>query len=315
MTTTGPHPENVHTAADRSTGTDTVVAVNDLTCTYGGRTPFDAVKNLTFSVQRGELYALLGTNGAGKTTTLETVEGHRSASSGTVTVFGDSPTDRPAVRPRIGIMLQESGFAADLTVLESVRLAGSLSGRQDDALRLVELLDLGTKKDTRMAQLSGGEKRRVDFCSAIWGSPELLFLDEPTTGLDPAARDRLWDVVADLRANGATIILTTHYLEEAQKYADRIGLMHRGTLTREGTLQQLVAGEASRISCIAPSGVSLPLPVTHVTNQLSVIETRDLQGDLFVLLRWADEHGHTLERLSATSSSLEDVFRGLAAAG
>jgi ABC-2 type transport system ATP-binding protein len=313
MTTTGSHPQKLKTSADRGPFSDTVVAVNGLTCTYGGRSPFAAVKNLTFSVQRGELYALLGTNGAGKTTTLETVEGHRSGSSGTVTVFGESPLDRAVVRPRVGIMLQESGFAADLTVLESVRLAGSLSGRQDDALRLVELLNLGSKKDTRMGQLSGGEKRRVDFCSAIWGSPELLFLDEPTTGLDPAARDRLWDVVADLRTAGATIILTTHYLEEAQKYADRIGLMHQGVLTREGTLQQLVADEASRISCIVPDGVTLPLPVAQVINQLSVIETHDLQGDLLLLLRWADDHGHTLERLSATSSTLDDVFRGLAA--
>lgn len=295
------------------TGTigDVVVDVKNLSCTYGAHGEFHAVKNLSFQVRSGELYALLGTNGAGKTTTLETVEGHRAPSSGKVSVFGGAPGDRRNVRPRMGIMLQESGYAADLTVVESLRLAGHVSGRSDDADRVVDRVDLRAKRDTRVGQLSGGERRRLDFGSAIWGTPELVFLDEPTTGLDPSARDGLWEVVADLRAAGTTVILTTHYLEEAERYADRIGLMHEGVLGREGTLTELVAGHPSRISFVAPPGATLPLSITETINQLSVIETDDLQRDLTLLLRWADDTGLRLDRLSANPSSLDDLFRSL----
>jgi ABC-2 type transport system ATP-binding protein len=290
---------------------DVVVDVRNLTYSYGKNGEFQAVKNLSFQVRSGELYALLGTNGAGKTTTLETVEGHRTAASGTVTVFGGSPGDRKSVRPRMGIMLQESGYAADLTVVESLRLAGSVSGRNDDADRVVDVVDLRSKRDTRVGQLSGGERRRLDFGSAIWGTPELVFLDEPTTGLDPSARDGLWEVVAGLREAGTTVILTTHYLEEAEKYADRIGLMHEGVLNREGTMRELVAGHPSRISFVVPPGVALPLAVTETASQHAVIETDDLQRDLTTLLRWADDAGVRLDQLSANPSSLDDLFRSV----
>ena len=286
-----------------------VVEAAGLTYTYGS--DFHAVKNLSFSVQQGELYALLGTNGAGKTTTLETIEGYRAPTSGRVSVFGGDPRDRATVRPRVGIMLQESGFAADLTAAESLRLAGSLSGREDDWARVLRLVDLTAKADTRVAQLSGGEKRRLDFAMAIWGSPELVFLDEPTTGLDPTARDQLWDVVRGLREKGTTIILTTHYLEEAQKNADRIGLMHKGNLEREGTLAELVENQPAHISFVAPAGVDLPVAVSATENGLSRIETDDVQRDLTTLLVWAQNAGHRLDRLTATSSSLDDVFRSL----
>ncbi|HEV7950420.1 MAG TPA: ABC transporter ATP-binding protein [Glaciihabitans sp.] len=292
---------------------DTVVEATDLSYNYGSHGEFAAVTKLSFSVRRGELYALLGTNGAGKTTTLETLEGHRTPTSGTVSVFGGAPTNRRDIRPRVGIMLQESGFAAELTVIESLRLGGSISGRADDADRLVNAVELGSKRDTRVGQLSGGERRRLDFAIAIWGTPELVFLDEPTTGLDPTARDRLWEIVGDLRSSGTTVILTTHYLEEAEKHADRIGLMHKGVLAQQGTLTELVAERPSRISFIAPSGVELPLPVRASENKLTVVETMDLQYDLTTLLKWAESTGVTLDRLSATPSSLEDVFRSLAA--
>ena len=289
-----------------------MVEAADLSYNYGQRGEFQAVKQLSFAVQSGELYALLGTNGAGKTTTLETIEGYRKPSSGRVSVFGGNPEDRAAVRPRLGIMLQESGFAADLTVAESLRLAGSLSGRDDDDRRVLALVDLTGKADTRVGQLSGGEKRRLDFAMAIWGTPELVFLDEPTTGLDPTARDQLWSVVAGLRERGTTIILTTHYLEEAQKYADRIGLMHKGALQREGTLTELVENQPSHITFVAPPSVDLPFPVT-TENGLARIDTDELQRDLTVLLTWADRSSIRLDRLSATSSSLDDVFRSLSA--
>lgn len=207
-----------------------VIDVDELNVSYGD---FHAVKDLSFQVEPGELYALLGTNGAGKTSALEVVEGHRKASSGTVRVFGQHPSDRRAIRPRTGIMLQESGFSGDLTVSESVRLIGSLTGRSDVVEQVLKTVDLSHKADTRVSQLSGGEKRRLDFATAVYGRPELIFLDEPTTGLDIQSRDALWDAVQELRENGSTVVLTTHYLEEAQQRADRIGLMHAGTLRRQ----------------------------------------------------------------------------------
>jgi ABC-2 type transport system ATP-binding protein len=290
---------------------EVVVETTDFSYRYGAGGGFPAVSGLNLAVQRGELYALLGTNGAGKTTTLETIEGHRRPTSGRVSVLGGDPTDRRGIRPRVGIMLQDSGFAGDLTVAESVRLAGSISGRQDDVRRVLGEVDLAGKADTRVVQLSGGEKRRLDFGMAIWGSPELLFLDEPTTGLDPTARDALWEVVAGLREDGVTIVLTTHYLEEAQKYADRIGLMHQGVLQREGTLTALVAKEPAHIRFVAPAGVDAPLAVTRTENGVSIVDTGDLQGDLTRLLEWAKHGGYRLEQLAGSSSSLDDVFRSL----
>ena len=303
--------QNTVADAAEAAAAGTIVEVTDLAYNYGAHGEFAAVKGLNLRVRRGELYALLGTNGAGKTTTLETIEGHRSPTSGTVTVFGAGPTDRRSIRPRIGIMLQETGYAADLTAIETLQLVGAISGRSDDAERVLAKIDLSDKRDTRVGQLSGGQRRRLDFGSAIWGTPELLFLDEPTTGLDPMARDSLWDVVAQLRQAGTTIILTTHYLEEAEKYADRIGLMHNGMLAREGTLDELVAGHPSRISFTAPANAALPLAAEVNASGRSVVETTQLQHDLTTLLLWAKTGGHTLENLTATSSRLDDVFRTL----
>ncbi len=176
-----------------------VIDVDRLTVTYGD---FRAVSELSFQVERGEFYALLGTNGAGKTSTLEVVEGHRDPTSGSVRVFGRDPGDRRAVRPRMGIMLQESGFSPDLTVRETVRLVGALSRRADDVDRVLGVVDLTRKAATRVSQLSGGEKRRLDFATAVYGTPELVVLDEPTTGLDIQSRDDLWRAVDRMRDGG-----------------------------------------------------------------------------------------------------------------
>jgi ABC-2 type transport system ATP-binding protein len=286
-----------------------VIDVDALDVSYGD---FRAVQDLSFQVEPGELYALLGTNGAGKTSALEVVEGHRKASSGTVRVFGRSPSDRGAVRPRMGIMLQESGFAGDLTVAESVRLIGRLTGRSDDVDRLLKVVDLTHKADTRVSQLSGGEKRRLDFAAAVYGRPELVVLDEPTTGLDIQSRDALWDAVAELREGGSTIVLTTHYLEEAQQRADRIGLMHRGTLHREGTVAELTQSLPSIIQFSLPPGAATPpMYSAPVSGSVYEIETFDLQGDLTKLLAWADAHAVALRGLSAAPTRLDDVFRTL----
>ncbi|MFC0673818.1 ABC transporter ATP-binding protein [Brachybacterium hainanense] len=288
-----------------------VIEAEHLRCVYG---EFTAVDDVSFAVRRGELYALLGTNGAGKTTTLETLEGHRRPASGTVRVMDADPGDRQAARPRMGIMLQESGFAADLTVAETLRLMGRLSGRSDDAGILLERVGLASKHDVRVGQLSGGEKRRLDFATAVYGRPELVFLDEPTTALDPAAREALWDHVTDLRADGVTVVLTTHYLEEAEQHADRIGMMHRGTLHHEGTLPELVAAFPSTIEFDIPrTSAPLPLEVTDVRGEQVSVRTEHLQRDLYRLLGWAAEHRVHLDHLQARSSSLADVFCELAA--
>ncbi len=286
-----------------------VIDVAGLNVRYGD---FPAVTDLSLQVEPGELYALLGTNGAGKTSALEVIEGHRAASSGTVRVFGRSPTDRRSVRPRTGIMLQESGFASDLTVAESVRLVGGLTGRADDPDRLLEVVDLSHKADTRVSQLSGGEKRRLDFATAVYGRPELVFLDEPTTGLDIQSRDALWDTVAQLREDGTTVVLTTHYLEEAQQRADRIGLMHAGTLRRQGTVSELTRTLPSSIRFSLPPGVTTPpMHAVPVSGSTYAVDTFTMQADLKRLLDWADDHDVELLGLSAAPTRLDDVFRAV----
>lgn len=286
-----------------------VVEVDQLGVRYGN---FEAVRNLSFHVERGELYALLGTNGAGKTSALEVIEGHRKPSSGLVRVFGRSPAERRQVRPRMGIMLQESGFANDLTVAQTVHLLGRLSGRTDSAERLVSAVDLTRKADTKVSQLSGGEKRRLDFATAVYGQPELIFLDEPTTGLDIQTRDALWETVQTLRARGATIVLTTHYLEEAQQYADRIGLMHRGTLRQQGTVAELTQDLPATIRFALPQGAPPPPVGSDPTSANSyLVHTTELQRDLTDLLAWAGAHHIELLELSATPTRLDDVFRSL----
>ncbi|MFC5291075.1 ABC transporter ATP-binding protein [Actinokineospora guangxiensis] len=288
-----------------------VIDVDRLNLAYGD---FRAVRDLSFQVHRGELYALLGTNGAGKTSTLEVVEGHRVATSGSVRVFGKSPRDRKSVRPRMGIMLQESGFTPDLTVAESVRLIGALTRREDRADRVLSIVDLTRKASTRVSQLSGGEKRRLDFATAIYGSPELVFLDEPTTGLDIQSRDALWNAVDRLREDGSTIVLTTHYLEEAQQRADRIGLMHQGAFHREGTVAELTKTLPATIRFTLPPGSAAPPLPASSADGVFVIETFALQKDLHTLLGWAQDHAVELRGLEAGPTRLDDVFRAIGSA-
>jgi ABC-2 type transport system ATP-binding protein len=179
--------------------TSPVIDVDGLTVTYGDVT---ALRDLTFHVQQGELYALLGTNGAGKTSALDVIEGRRRATSGTVRVFGSSPLGPPADRPRTGSVLQGSGLSPDLTVRESVGLIGSLSGRRDDVGRVLGVAGLARQAGSLVSQLSGGERRRLDFATAVYGGPELVVLDDPTTGLDSHSRDALWDVCAGCATTG-----------------------------------------------------------------------------------------------------------------
>ncbi|TWD82544.1 ABC-2 type transport system ATP-binding protein [Kribbella amoyensis] len=286
-----------------------VIEVEGLNVTYG---EFQAVRDLSFQVRKGELYALLGTNGAGKTSTLEVIEGHRTAASGSVEVFGRTPRNRLQTRPRMGIMLQESGFSPDLTVRETVHLIGRLSRRTDDVDRVLTLVELRHKATTRVSQLSGGEKRRLDFATAVYGGPELIFLDEPTTGLDIQSRDDLWEAVDRLRDDGSTVVLTTHYLEEAQQRADRIGLMHKGRFHREGTVRELTSTLPAVITFRLPDDAPAPpLRAGRTEHGAYRIETFELEPDLRTLLNWAHSAAVPLAELEAGPTRLDDIFRSI----
>ncbi|MEV7775177.1 ABC transporter ATP-binding protein [Kitasatospora sp. NPDC086791] len=298
---------------------DSVIEVTDLHRHYGsGATGYHAVRGVDLTVGRGELFALLGTNGAGKTSTMELIEGLAAPSGGTVRVLGHDPhRERAAVRPRIGIMLQEGGFPGDLTAAETGRVwAGMTSGARpvEEAL---ELVGLAHRRDVRVKQLSGGERRRLDLAMALLGRPEVLFLDEPSTGLDPEARAAVWRLVRELRAQGTTVLLTTHYLEEAEELADRLAIMHGGRVVTAGTVAEVIAGRPSRIAFELPefTGVSLPLLTTaEVTadGRRVIVQTTDLQRTLHDLLGWAHRHGIALGALDARSASLEEAFLAIA---
>ncbi|WP_438388876.1 ABC transporter ATP-binding protein [Actinopolyspora saharensis] len=297
---------------------DMAIEVSELCCSYDD---FEAVRGLNFGVERGELFALLGTNGAGKTTTMETIEGHRAPTSGAVRVLGKDPVEqRVAVRKQCGIMLQESGFAGDLTVLETVQLWQKMVSRDSDADTALERLALANRRDVRVKQLSGGEKRRLDLTLATLGEPELLFLDEPTTGLDPESRKETWQVIQDLLAEGTTVLLTTHYLEEAEKLAHRLAIMHQGRIAVSGSLVDVLERERAEISFDLPSGIEPTpgLPATsgevdqeRLTTGRVHIRTDDLQRDMSEVVRWANSQNLALGRFRAHHASLEDVFHSV----
>ncbi|MFD5565619.1 ABC transporter ATP-binding protein [Kitasatospora griseola] len=292
---------------------------------YGpsGAAGFEAVRGLDLGVARGELFALLGTNGAGKTSTMEVLEGLAAPSAGEVRVLGLDPArERAALRPRIGIMLQEGGFPGELTVAETGRCWNGLTSDAravDEALDLVGLLP---RRTVRVKQLSGGERRRLDLAMALLGRPEVLFLDEPSTGLDPEARASVWRLIRELRAAGTTVLLTTHYLEEAEELADRLAIMHGGRVVAGGTVDEVLADHPARISFELPerSGphASLDLPALpgadlRIDGRRITLRTTDLQGTLTELLGWAARHRVALGRLDARSASLEEAFLAIAA--
>ncbi|MFI0349689.1 ABC transporter ATP-binding protein [Actinomadura sp. 9N407] len=296
--------------------TNPPIKVTDLRRRYGD---FEAVAGVSFEVGEGELFALLGTNGAGKTTTLETLEGFQPAQGGSVRVLGRDPyRERRTVRPHLGIMLQDGGLFADLTVAETVdHWRGFTPGPRPraEALGLVALDD---KAGVRVRQLSGGQKRRLDLALALLGRPSVLFLDEPTTGMDPEARRATWRTVKDLVAEGTTVVLTTHYLEEAEHLADRLAIMHRGRIEVAGTVAEVVAGRGDRITFEVPDRIQIAdLPALRGTRPEVTVnggrahaayQVSPLQPHLYELLRWADAQAIELAGLQARSASLEDVF-------
>jgi ABC-2 type transport system ATP-binding protein len=289
----------------------TAIEVRGLTRRYSGG--FEAVRGVSFEVERGEMFALLGTNGAGKTSTVEVVEGLSRPAEGTVRVLGHDPfTERSSVRPRMGVMLQEGGFPPDLTVAEAARMwAGTLTSPRpvDEALTLV---DLAHRASVRVKQLSGGERRRLDLALALLGKPEVLFLDEPTTGLDPESRRNTWELIRSLLRDGVTVLLTTHYLEEAQALADRLAIMHRGRIVAQGTVSEVVDAYPSRISFVPPAGVPLPVVAESESSGRVTVRTNDLQPTLHELLVWAHDNNVELSGLDARSASLEEAFLAIA---
>ncbi|MEW2140549.1 ABC transporter ATP-binding protein [Streptomyces sp. NPDC005409] len=295
--------------------TDTVIDAQGLRRGYAGG--FEAVRGVSFSVARGEVFALLGTNGAGKTSTVELLEGLAAPSEGQVRVFGLDPYARRAeVRPRTGVMLQEGGFPSDLTVAETVRMWGGVTTGARPVAEALELVGLGARSSVRVKQLSGGERRRLDLALALLGRPEVLFLDEPTTGMDPEGRRDTWALVRRVRAQGTTVLLTTHYLEEAEVLADRLAILHEGEVVLSGTPAEVTATRPARIRFTLPPGVPaarLPLALHAAADGRRVeIRTERLQADLAVLLAWAREHGVELDGLDARSASLEEAFLEIA---
>ena len=270
------------------------IAVQDLRKSYDGNT---ALGGISFEVAEGEVFGLLGPNGAGKTTTVEILEGYRTRDAGDVTVLGFDPGEAPrAFRERIGVVLQQSELVSNLTVRELLRIFAGYYSQRREADEVLDLVGLADKKNARIKTLSGGQRRRVDLAVALVGDPDLVFLDEPTTGFDPAARRTAWDMIRSLRSLGKTILLTTHYLDEAQQLADRVAVIRSGAIVRLGTPEELI-------------GAGGPVEIRFRRNgEPIVIETEEPTRALHELTSQALADGRELEQLEVRRPTLEDVY-------
>jgi ABC-2 type transport system ATP-binding protein len=292
------------------TGVAAAIVVSDLRKSYGG---VPAVDGISFDVQSGEVFGLLGPNGAGKTTAIEILEGYRQRDSGEVAVLGEDPqTAGRRLKERIGLVLQELAVPPLLTVTELLEMYRGYYPSPRPTAEIIELVGLTEKARARVKTLSGGQQRRIDLALGLVGDPDLIFLDEPTTGFDPSARRNAWEIVRSMRALGKTIVLTTHYMDEAQELADRICVMARGKIVAQGTPASLRAGTATqtRIRFAIPRGISadlLPLEV-QVTDGTATFETQTPTIALRDLTVWAANLGLELDALEVTRPSLEDVY-------
>ncbi|MCZ2848060.1 ABC transporter ATP-binding protein [Modestobacter sp. VKM Ac-2978] len=290
------------------------IEVRDLRRSYGD---FEAVRGVSFEVRPGEVLALLGVNGAGKTSALEVLEGLAAAGGGTVQVLGMDPVaERARVRPHLGVLLQSSGLPGDLTVAETLHTwAGTLTAPRpvEEALAQVRLTG---RADVRVRSLSGGERRRLDLALALLGRPDVVVLDEPTTGLDPESRRQVWELVQGLVADGAAVLLTTHHLEEAEELADRVAIMRAGHVVLSGTQAEIAETQPATIRfTLDDDAPPPPVPAgAQVVTQGRRVEwhTRALQPVLAELLAWAAEHGVVLRTLLARAGSLEQAFLAVA---
>ncbi len=286
------------------------IEVRDLHKRYGER---EAVRGIDITVQRGEVFGLLGPNGAGKTTTVEILEGYRARSGGEVSVLGHDPGTRSrTLRQRIGIVLQSSGMYSYLTPREALRHWASFYPSPRDVEEVIALVGLTEKADERSRTLSGGQLRRLDFALALVGDPELIFLDEPTTGFDPAARRDAWETVRNLRALGKTILLTTHYLDEAQALADRVAIVKDGRILAIGPPRDLVAHPPG---AHPPGAAHYRVAYRDASGELLERQTEDPTSLLNELTTEALARGERLEDLSVGRPTLEDVYLELTADG
>ena len=298
---------------------DTVISVRGLRKSYGA---FEAVAGIDLEVSAGEIFAFLGPNGAGKTTTVEILEGFRQRTAGEVSVLGEDPAHADAAwRDRIGVVLQESQPEPGLTVRECLELYAGYYRRPRDVVDTIRLAGLEEKADTLGERLSGGQRRRLDVALALIGDPELIFLDEPTTGFDPSARRAAWEVVSGLRKLGKTVFLTTHYMDEAENLADRIAVIAAGRIVAEGTPATLGGRErmAATIRFTLPAGLDdwdLPEPLRDHASRVNgrvVVESRQPLADVKALADWALAQGLDLPDLDVRRPSLEDVYLQLTA--
>ena len=291
-----------------------VIEVENLAKRYG---EIEAVRDVTLQVEEGEVFALLGPNGAGKSTTVEILEGHRARSSGRVSVLGVDPeTAGREFRDRIGIVLQSSGIEDELTVREALEFYGATYTNPRDPMEVLEMVGLAEAVDRRVSALSGGQQRRIDLGLGLVGRPELLFLDEPTTGFDPSARRQSWELIAGLRELGTTIVLTTHYMEEAEVLADRVGVIVRGEIVAGGRPDDLMdAAGDTVISFRIDTGTDMagfPVADAERIGDEVICRTTTPTQTLHDVTGWALGRDLELTDLQATRPSLEDVYLELA---
>jgi ABC-2 type transport system ATP-binding protein len=281
---------------------DSAIEVRGLRKTYSG---FEAIRGIDFFVRRGEIFGLLGPNGAGKTTTVEILEGYRQRSGGDISVLGFDPGERSrGLRARIGIVLQSTGLYRHIRVREAIDHFGSMYPHPRDVDEVIGLTGLGGKEDAVVRTLSGGQLRRLDLALALVGDPELIFLDEPTTGFDPAARRNAWETISSLKRLGKTVLLTTHYLDEAQALADRVAIIKDGRILVEGAPRELAGSDgAARYLVAYRNGGGI----------LVEQETEDPTTLLHELTGAALERGERLRDLTVTRPTLEDVYLELTA--
>jgi len=296
------------------------IAVEGLQRSYGD---VDAVRGVSFSVEQGEVFALLGPNGAGKTTTVEILEGHRARTAGSVSVLGFDPaTGGRPFRARIGIVLQEAGIDGELTVHEAVSLFAGFYPRPRPIRELISLVGLSDKKNARVRTLSGGQRRRLDLALGLVGDPDLLFLDEPTTGFDPEARRQAWSLLDALRDLGTTVLLTTHYMDEVQRLADHVAVLSAGRIVAHGAPGSIGGRDVAtaEIRFRLPVGASVadlpgvPGELSGRANGEVVVRTDAPTDALLALTGWAVGWGGELEALTVTRPTLEEVYLHLVGA-
>ena len=287
-----------------------VIDVRGLRKSYG---ELEAVRGIDLHVDRGEVFALLGPNGAGKTTTTEILEGYRVATAGEVEVLGHDPAEQDrSLKERIGIVLQSTGVDPFLTVRETVEMYGGYYPRPRDTDEVIDVVGLNEKRDARVVKLSGGQQRRLDVAIALAGDPELLFLDEPTTGFDPNARRNAWEVVKNLVSIGKTVFLTTHFMDEAQYLADRVAVIAQGSIVAEGPPDTLAGRDRMRatIRFRTPDGVAALPDRGQVRSDDGswVLEADDATATAHEVTGWAVDAGFSYELFEVSQPSLEDVY-------